>query len=155
VAAAAPALEELEARMRVVPLFAGMDEAALAALAGRLRLERLDAGQDVVRTGEPGDRLYVIGHGRAEVILDQEGWERPVAILDEGDFFGESALLTGEPRTATVRTVVPSDLYSLERGDFVALLERDDAVRRGVEETLAVRRASLETLRSKLANSAS
>jgi hypothetical protein len=45
---------------------------------------------------------------------------------------------------------VPSDLYSLERGDFVALLERDDEVRRGVEETLAVQRASLETLRQKL-----
>ncbi len=150
VPAAAPAPAELEQRMRVVPLFAGLPADALAALAGRLRLERFDAGQDVVRAGEPGDRLYVIGHGRAEVVLEQGGWERSVAVLDEGDYFGESALLTGEPRTATVRTAVPSDLYSLERGDFVGMLERDASLRRGVEETLAVRRDALAVLGAKL-----
>jgi ATP-binding cassette subfamily B protein len=138
------------ARMQVVPLFAGLGREALASLAKRLRLERFDAGEEVVRGGEPGDRLFVIGHGEAEVLIGEGDGARRVSSLGEGDYFGESALLTGEPRAATVRTTVPSDLYSLEREDFVSLLQGHPDIRRSVEETLAARRGALETLMAKM-----
>lgn len=61
------------------------------------------AGQYLIRRGEPGDAMYVIRNGRVRVpLLDSFGNERSVFRLGEGDFVGEMALLTGEPRNADV-----------------------------------------------------
>jgi CRP-like cAMP-binding protein len=53
------------------------------------------------------------------------------------------ALLTGEPRGATVRTTMPTELYSLARADFLALLDHDTGVAQAVRETIAARRQAL------------
>jgi CRP-like cAMP-binding protein len=64
-------------------------------------------------------------------------------MLNEGDYFGEMAVLTGEPRTATVRTTLPTQLYSLARSDFSLLMDRVPGLRESVEPTIASRRAGL------------
>jgi ATP-binding cassette subfamily B protein len=127
-------------RLRSIPLFAGLEAEALAGVAGRVATERYDAGAEVVRQGEEGRKLYLVGGGRVEVVVAEDGSERRVNELGEGEFFGELALLTGEARSATVRTTMPSELYSLSRADFLALLELDAGVRRAVEEAVAARR---------------
>jgi ATP-binding cassette subfamily B protein len=113
--------------------------------AGQLLPERYPAGEDVVRQGEPGDKLYVISRGQVEVLLaDAQGEnQRRINVLNKGDYFGEMALLTGGVRTTTVRTTEPTELYSLSRTDFQALLEGEPAVREAVYETVAARRAAL------------
>lgn len=75
---------------------------------GRRRLidaaEKLhfEHGQEVVREGEPGDALYIIVDGRAAVLVDDLGNSKEVAELSDGALFGEMAVITAQPRSATV-----------------------------------------------------
>ncbi|MDQ2732191.1 MAG: ATP-binding cassette domain-containing protein, partial [Armatimonadota bacterium] len=139
---ATPRRAGLEAdRLRAVPLFANVKGAGLALLADKLMLERFAAGEDIVRQGDPGDKLYVIGQGQADVLGADETGERRINILHDGDYFGEIALLADTPRTATVRTTMPTQLYSLSRTDFLSLLEREPVIRETISTTVAKRRA--------------
>jgi ATP-binding cassette subfamily B protein len=131
------------ARLRTVPLLSGLSPEALGALVGRLSVERYAAGEEVVRQGDPGDRLYIINRGGAEVLVGNGQGERRVNTLRDGDYFGEIALLAGVPRTATVRATAPTQLYSIGQADFQALLQREPGIRQTIQETVAGRRAAL------------
>ncbi len=130
-------------QLAAIPLLAGSSAEELETLAGLLVRERYAAGEEVVRQGDPGEKLYVIASGQVEVTVGAGEAERVVNTLGEGDYFGEMALLADAPRAATVRTVVQTDLYSLARADFGELLERDPVLRQAVEATVAERRAAL------------
>jgi ATP-binding cassette, subfamily B, bacterial len=133
-------------RLRMIPLFAGFASEALAAIAGRFILERFAAGEVVVRQNEPGDKLYLISHGEAEVVAVRNGEERFLNRLGRGDYFGEMALLSNEPRNATVRTRIPTQFYSLTADDFQALLEQMPEVRDAVARTYEDRRNARQGL---------
>jgi CheY-like chemotaxis protein len=69
--------------------------------------------------------MFIIITGGVEVVInDNEGNEQVVASLGSGDYFGEMALLTGEPRSATVRTTEPSEMFLLVQKDFDVILEK-------------------------------
>jgi ABC-type multidrug transport system fused ATPase/permease subunit/pSer/pThr/pTyr-binding forkhead associated (FHA) protein len=140
-----PRLEVEAARLRKIPLFANLSGEELPALAELLNLERFSAGEEVVTQGERGDKLYLVSRGQLEVVIADERGERSVNTLNEGDYFGEMALLTDEPRVATVRTTIPADLYSLTRRDFEGLVEREPEIGRLVAATVAGRRSALAT----------
>ncbi len=131
------------ARLHTIPLLSELGPRELTELAERLTAEQLAAGQDVVRQGDEGQKLYLIASGQAEVLVAQDGRERRVNTLNDGDYFGEMALLSDEPRAATVRTTMPTQLYSLSRNDFLALLERDGDARQAVRERVAARHRAL------------
>lgn len=133
------------ARLRAIALFAELEDQLLVALAKRLSVERYGAGEEVVRQGEFGDALYVISHGQAEVLVTDSRGTRRINVLNEGEYFGEMALLTGQPRSATVRTTVPTELYSLAQTDFASLLEQEPAVRQAISQTVSGRRTALAT----------
>ncbi|MEI4861406.1 cyclic nucleotide-binding domain-containing protein, partial [Klebsiella pneumoniae] len=75
------------------------------------------------RQGDPGDKLYIIRSGSAEVLVAKEGDSRQVATLGQGDFFGEAALISGEPRNATVRALEALETYTLGKDDFKHVIE--------------------------------
>jgi ATP-binding cassette subfamily B protein len=128
------------ARLQAVPLFAQLDGDLLAALAQRLAVERYPAGDVIVNEGEPGDKLYVIHKGQAEVLAyDPAGNQRHLAVLREGDYFGEVALLYDVPRTATIRALTPVQLYSLSKEDFNILLGAVPGLREQLERTISQR----------------
>ncbi len=102
-----------------VPLFARLDAASIADLVGILRARTVPAGTTIIRKGERGDAMYLIASGRVEV----ESAAGKVC-LDEGDFFGEIALLSREPRSATVTALRATDLLSLDADDFLRLVDR-------------------------------
>jgi voltage-gated potassium channel len=102
-----------------VPLFARLDAASIAELVGILRARTVPVGTTIIRKGERGDAMYLIASGRVEV-ESAAGKVR----LDEGDFFGEIALLSREPRSATVTALGATDLLILDADDFLRLLDR-------------------------------
>jgi hypothetical protein len=87
--------------------------------------ERVDvvAGTEVVTQGEPGDEFYAVIEGEFDVAVSGEH----IRTLNSGEFFGEVALLTGGPRTATVTAIRPGVLLAIERGPFLVALSGHEA----------------------------
>jgi len=85
---------------------------------------RLPEKQEVYRRGEPGKEMSIVLSGGVKVSTQSlDGKEIVFDLLSEGDFFGELSVLDGEPRTATVTTIVPSVLVILERSFLIPFLE--------------------------------
>lgn len=135
-----PRLELDAARLKKIPFFSEFDGDVLLRLAERLSSERFAEGDDIVRQGEAGEKLYILASGAADVLVDEGRGPRIVNRLKDGDYFGEYALLADEPRTATVRAAMPTEVYTLDKTEFVALLESDPRVREFVDRYLDQRR---------------
>jgi CRP-like cAMP-binding protein/RsiW-degrading membrane proteinase PrsW (M82 family) len=124
---AGPALiEQLARRLDVMAIdaalkraspFASLPRDALWSLAGQLQAQTVRAGDTIVRQGDAGDCFYLVHFGSVEVL---RGKHR-IALLRGGDSFGEVALLTPAPRTATVRALEDSELLVLTRDAFQAV----------------------------------
>ena len=97
-------------------LFRHLTPRSLTEMADHLQSESFGPNEIVIREGDPGDKFYLIRQGRVSVRRGPQGHE--VAVLGEGDFFGEIALLEDKPRNATVVTLEPSILYSLSKPEF-------------------------------------
>ena len=141
-----PQLEDLLTR---VPLFEEIDRFALARLAAHLDPLELAAGETVCRQGEPGDCLYVVATGLLGVhVHDADGRvSRRIDGLGPGDFFGEMALLTGEPRSATVRAETPSRVLRLERERFETLVRTQPSSFLAIARVLSRRLAAANRVR--------
>jgi MFS family permease len=98
-----------------VPMFAPLSLAGKERVAARLVPVSVSAGDLVIRAGDAGDRFYIVGEGELEI--DADGRR---STAHRADYFGEIALLRDVPRTATVRATVDSELYALQRDDFLA-----------------------------------
>ncbi len=106
-----------------VPLFARLDAASISDLVSILTARTVHAGTVIIRKGEPGDAMYFIASGAVEV--EAQGGKRR---LEEGDFFGEMALLAHERRTATVTAIKSTDLLVLDCDDFYRFIDRNAEV---------------------------
>jgi CRP-like cAMP-binding protein len=94
--------EEVEI-LKGVPLFAKMEPAKLKLLAFTGERITFNAGQEVCHQGDPGDAMYVILGGVADVLIDTPTGQLRVAQLKKNGFFGETAILCDAPRNATIR----------------------------------------------------
>jgi MFS family permease len=119
-----------------VPMLTPLSLAAKEHLAMSLIPVSVSAGDTVIREGDVGDRFYIVANGELEVV-----GERLHRTAHARDHFGEIALLRDVPRTATVRAVVDSELYALERGDFLAAVCGHSDVRAVGEEVASERLA--------------
>src|SRR3954451_24839885 len=127
-------------------LFSGLERVTLAKLAANLdRVVHAD-GEAACVQGDVGDSLFLVSEGRFDVFVHSEEVARDdrVASLGRGACFGEMALLTGEPRSATVRAVGPGELLRLDRDRFIDLLRSDPKIGLALSATLSrrVRHAS-------------
>lgn len=105
------------------PLFAKVPSNNMAALCERMRPVPVKTGQAILNQGESGDYYYVIRQGRARVLRSFRGAApTEVASLGPGQGFGEEALITGEPRNATVEMNSDGLLMRLSQSDFNELL---------------------------------
>ena len=109
--APAPELELIDR----VPLFAPLSIATKEQVAASLVPMSFAAGEVVIQAGDAGDRFYIVGDG--ELDIDAGGHH---TTAHEDDYFGEIALLRDVPRTATVKATVDSNLYALQRADFLS-----------------------------------
>ena len=89
------------ALLRSIPLFTSLADQDLEPLMGDLRRHRYARGQMVFASGDPGDNLYIVESGRVKLVLTSpDGRESILDLLGPADFFGELALMDGEPRSA-------------------------------------------------------
>jgi CRP/FNR family cyclic AMP-dependent transcriptional regulator len=105
-------------------LFAGLSADHLKTLASSLRRRRYSRGEVIFRQEDPGSSLYLIESGVVKIVLPSaSGKEVILVLLRPGDFFGELALLDGEPRSADAVAHEDCQLLLLQRQDFLDFLE--------------------------------
>ncbi len=110
--------------LRLIPFFSDLSDDVLSAIEKYCRREHYGRGELVFAEGDFGDRMYIIQSGQVKVVSERNGSERIFSYLNPGNFFGETALLTGEPRNASIRVVIDSDLISLGRQELQELIEQ-------------------------------
>ena len=134
--------------LRKVPLFSGLDEASLLALAQRSR--RFPVGETLFHEGDPGYTLYIIISGRVKVqTIGGAGEIVQIAQCGVGEHFGELSLFDGKSRMADVVTTEPCDLLMLDHADFVRCVEQSSKFAIAIMANLADRiRQAADSLES-------
>jgi voltage-gated potassium channel len=120
-----------------VPLFQKLGAAALVEIVRALRPRTMPSGTAICRKGEKGDRMFFIVDGRVNVATS------PPVELGPGSFFGEMALITGEPRSATVSALTEVSLLSLYSLDFQMLSGSSPEIAEIIRKTAIERRDGL------------
>jgi putative peptide zinc metalloprotease protein len=116
-AAYAPTVQRIT-DLRRLPPFAALGSAGLSEISRHGEWVELAPGEVLFRQGDPGDRFYVVDHGRLDVEVD----DLVVNQLGPGDHLGELALLADAPRSATIRARTPARLYAIGPDQFDQLL---------------------------------
>jgi putative ABC transport system ATP-binding protein len=106
------------------PLFEKSSPAVLTEISQKMVKEHYTPGSPIVRQGEEGDKFFLLRDGTVDVTIQgDDGVVNQVAALGPGDFFGEMALISGRPRTATVAARGDVICYALQKDAFLAALE--------------------------------
>ena len=126
-----------------VDLFAGLEKVTLAKLAAYLQPLSYEAGAIIFRQAEPGDAFYLVATGSVGVYTaDKSGaGETRLEVLRAGEPFGEMALLTNSPRTASIKAESDCEVLRLERGAFLDLVRQQPGVALAIAATLSRRLA--------------
>jgi NTE family protein len=123
-----------------VPLLSSLNSEQLAALSDACDAREARAGDIVFRKGDPGDALYIVESGTLEAVLDEgTASEQVISRFIPGDFFGEMALLTGQPRSATVRARSDVRLLTLGKAPFDHAVATDPALALRLSQALSAR----------------
>ncbi|SDH36737.1 Crp/Fnr family transcriptional regulator [Propionivibrio dicarboxylicus] len=128
------------ASLRAVPLFAGVPDEQLELVARVAVKRKFPKHRTVVFAGDKTSALYVIVSGSAKVLSrDSEGREVILAFLSQGECFGEMGLIDGEPRSADVVVVDPSELLEISRDDLVKAFKQSSDLSLNIMKSLVTR----------------
>ena len=122
--------------LRQFPLFSSLTPTTLTEVADMMRVETAEKGDVVIRQHDPGEKFYLIRSGSVDVVVDDGQQVRTVAMLQEGQYFGEAALIRDEPRNATIVAREPSVFYTLGKADFTRTLERAASFKEEIQQAL-------------------
>ncbi|PYJ42942.1 MAG: cyclic nucleotide-binding protein [Verrucomicrobia bacterium] len=123
------ASKDLSARLRSVPIFTALDDAAVEELCTLLTPAEFDAGKQLFHIGDAGDAMYLIEQGRVRIsIIDADGRDVTLAELGAGDFFGEMAMIDGHGRSANAIVAEHAHLAVLTRENFLTFVSSDARV---------------------------
>jgi putative ABC transport system ATP-binding protein len=111
--------------LKGVEPFSALNPADLTRIAETATLRHYEPGEVIVREGEAGDELFLISEGEVEVVRH----DHEVARLGPAEFFGEAALLSGQPRNATVVAAEPVDVYVVEKDELDVALKHSSRFR--------------------------
>jgi CRP-like cAMP-binding protein len=134
------------AHLEHIDLFSTLDASARQQLAAAPHHHLFAAGESIVRQGAAGDSMFVVLKGNVRVLLEPSGQE--VAIIPAGGFFGEMSMLTGEPRTATVRAINDATLLEISAAEFRQLAVANPSLLDHVSTVVGMRRTGLEEARA-------
>jgi CRP-like cAMP-binding protein len=120
--------------LRRIPMFAGLSDHALARIDSHMSETTLPAGAALMQQGDPAREACIVADGRALILVDG----RPIGTASVGDLVGETALLDGGSRTATVIALTDLRVYVLDPSEFATLFD-DPATARWIATRLAER----------------
>ena len=131
--------------LRQIDLFAGLDRVTLAKLAAHLQPQLYPASSTIFRQGDAGDAFYLVIRGSVGVFATnaEDPVELQVKILHAGEPFGEMALLSNIPRTATIKAETNCEVLRLERSSFLELIRDQPSVALAIAATLSRRLAGM------------
>jgi CRP/FNR family cyclic AMP-dependent transcriptional regulator len=108
-----------------IPIFAGLNAAALSEIASAVEEAAFRTGDIIVREGEAGNRMFIIFSGRVEVVKNlAQTHETILAVLRPKDFLGEMSIIECVARSASVRAVEDTSLFALKGTDLYRLFKR-------------------------------
>ena len=110
--------------LKAIPFFAELSEEDLQAIGQKVQMQYFGPEQVIFEEGDYGEEMYVIKRGRVQVIRDFS----IIAELSSGAFFGEMALVSDEPRNATIKAVDETEALVLKKEDFRELLESKPSI---------------------------
>lgn len=133
-----------------MPLFSSLNASQLDILYKTGLIRNYQKGSIIVQQNAPGDTFYIVISGRAKVtLLNEDGKEIVLAVLKEGDFFGELSLLDNKPRSASVIIMEDATVFSLTRTQFYQLITvHPDILRKVLKEMCARLRDADEKINS-------
>jgi small-conductance mechanosensitive channel/CRP-like cAMP-binding protein len=130
-------------RLSAVDIFAPLSVEETGMLAQAAVRHVFAPGEMVIRAGEPGSSMFVVHNGRVRVQVNENGRPRTVATLSEGDFFGEMALFTGEPRTANVVALEETEVLEIGHGAMKQVFDTNPDLVESLSFIIAERRQGL------------
>lgn len=112
-----------EGWLQEVPILKTLNHYELSQLSEMLVMDLFEAGEDVIKQGEEGDKFWILEEGECRAYISGDAGEKEVKIYNKpGDFFGEIALLSNQPRKATVRATADSQVHYILKEDFDAVI---------------------------------
>ncbi len=123
--------------LRSVPLFSRLPEAIVARMSNRFKTEEVSLGNKLIIEGEDLSKFFIIAQGQVEVLSKgAHGSDLRIALLTEGEFFGETDLVSDKPSDVTVRTITPCVLLTLSRKDLDAVLGEEPSLKANFREAI-------------------
>ncbi len=110
--------------LKSVPFFNGLGDAELKLIGETVKMDYFPAEHVIFNENDPGDIMYIIKRGQVQVIRDST----ILAVLKDGAFFGEMALVSDEHRNATVKTITDVEVLTLKKDDFIHLIETNSNI---------------------------
>ena len=133
--------------LRSVPLFAHLPDAVVTRMGPRFKRENVALGNKLIAEGIEDTKFFVIAQGQVEVLSKgAHGSDLRIALLTEGEYFGETELLTHRASDVTVRTLTPCTLLSVSRKDIDSILAEAPELRDGFEKAVDAHLALLTTV---------
>jgi small-conductance mechanosensitive channel/CRP-like cAMP-binding protein len=130
-------------RLSAVDVFAPLSADEILMLARAAVSHIFAPGETVIRAGDPGSSMFVVHNGRVAVQINDKGRLRTVATLNEGDFFGEMALFTGEPRTANVVALEETEVLEIGHKAMKGIFETNPGLVESLSYIIVERRQGL------------
>ena len=126
--------------LKRVPLFRGLSDVELGALAELMQVRKFPRDCMVIWAEDKGDTLFVMHTGRVKVSVNAaDGREVILSVLGPGEFFGDMSLLDDRPRSANVITLEGSEVLAIRRSDFLQALEQHPSIAVHLMVSLALR----------------
>ncbi len=127
-------------RLREVPIFSTLKLETLGELAEQFSTETFEPGTTIIREGDQGNKFYITVRGSLQVFKkDSQGVDQALRVMQDGDHFGEIALLRWVARTASVCALTNTQCLSLSRERFVRLIESQPELRQALELSVSAR----------------
>lgn len=139
-------------RLTEVPLFAPLTEEEVAKLAETARFHTFTSGEHLIHAGDEGASMFIIHRGAVEVQTSNNGQAHTIATLNEGDFFGEMALLKGDPRAADVVASEETDVLEIDYEAMKDLFTSNPSLIESLSEVITERSAGLSVGSSQFQN---